>query len=128
MSHVFVLDNDRKPRERILAREVGPALCVLPQNGRAPAGGADLPQVQGGSDQVSHLALACEPCNAQKATMTAAEFGNPEVPAQAKLPLKDAATMTTIRWVLFERLKAIGLPGETGTGGQTKWNRITRQL
>ena len=28
----------------------------------------------------------------------------------------------------YERLQAIGLPVETGTGGQTKWNRTTRHL
>src|SRR5262249_49060405 len=53
---------------------------------------------------------------------------HPEVEAQAKAPLKDAAAMNTIRWVLCERLKATGLPVETGTGGRTKWNRTMRQL
>lgn len=60
--------------------------------------------------------------------MTAAEFGHPEVQAQAKLPLKDAAAVNATRWALYERLKATGLPVETGTGGRTKWNRTRRNL
>jgi 5-methylcytosine-specific restriction endonuclease McrA len=87
-----------------------------------------FPRSRGGSDRVSNLTLACEPCNQQKGTMTAAEFGHPELEAQAKRPLKDAAAMNTVRWVLYERLKATGLPVETGTGGRTKWNRTTRHL
>lgn len=44
--------------------------------------------------------------------------------AQLKKPSSDAAAVNTTRWALFERLKALGLPVETGTGGQTKFNRI----
>jgi hypothetical protein len=87
-----------------------------------------FPRARGGSNRVSNLTLACESCNRKKGTMTAAEFGHPELQALAKQPLKDAAAMNTIRWVLFERLKATSLPVETGTGGRTKWNRTLRQL
>ena len=76
------------------------------------------PRARGGSDRVSNLTLACEPCNRAKGTQTAAEFGFPELQAQAKLPLKDAAAMNATRWALYERLKATGLPVETGTGGR----------
>jgi hypothetical protein len=54
--------------------------------------------------------------------------GYPHVQAQALQPLKDAAAVNTTRWVLYERLKATGLPVETGTGGRTKWNRSTRGI
>jgi 5-methylcytosine-specific restriction endonuclease McrA len=86
------------------------------------------PKARGGSNRVSNLTLACEPCNTKKGTQTAAEFGHPEVQTQAKLPLKDAAAVNATRWALYQQLKATGLPVETGTGGRTKWNRTRRQL
>jgi 5-methylcytosine-specific restriction endonuclease McrA len=75
------------------------------------------PRARGGSNRASNLTLACEPCNVKKGTQTAAEFGYPELQAQAKLPLRDAAAVNATRWVLYEYLRAIGLPIETGTGG-----------
>ena len=86
------------------------------------------PRARGGSDRVSNLTLACGPCNQKKGTQTAAEFGFPDLQAQAKVPLKDAAAVNSTRWTLYERLKATGLPVETGTGGGTKWNRTERHL
>ncbi len=82
-----------------------------------------VPKARGGGSRVSNLALACAPCNQQKGIQTAAEFGHPEVQAQAKRPLKDAAAVNATRWALYKRLKATGLPVEVGTGGRTKWNR-----
>lgn len=82
-----------------------------------------VPRACGGSNRVSNLALACEPCNRKKGTMSAAEFGHPEVQAQARQPLKDAAAVNTTRWALYRRLTATGLPVETGSGGMTKYNR-----
>jgi 5-methylcytosine-specific restriction endonuclease McrA len=86
------------------------------------------PKVRGGSNRVSNLTLACEPCNTAKGTQTAAEFGHPEVQAQAQRPLKDAAAVNASRWALYRRLQATGLPVEVGTGGRTKWNRTQRGL
>jgi hypothetical protein len=43
--------------------------------------------------------------------------------AQAKAPLKDAAAVNATRRTLYERLKAVGLPLECGSGGLTKFNR-----
>jgi len=37
--------------------------------------------------------------------------------------LNDAAAVNATRWRLFNALKGTGLPIETGTGSQTKWNR-----
>jgi 5-methylcytosine-specific restriction endonuclease McrA len=93
-----------------------------------------MPKVRGGSDRVSNLTLACEPCNQAKGTQTAAEFGRApagrEVQAQAKTPLKDAAAVNAARWATFEMFKASGLDVEVGTGAPrghpTKFNR-TRQ-
>jgi len=80
----------------------------------------------GTSHRVSNLVLACRPCNQEKGGRTAEEFGHPEVQAQARLPLHDAAAVNASRWALFHRLAATGLPVELGTGGRTKWNRTVR--
>ena len=55
--------------------------------------------------------------------MTAAEWGHPEVEAQAKAPLKDAAAMNASRYALVEALHVLGLPIGTWSGGRTRWNR-----
>src|SRR5262245_35925809 len=81
------------------------------------------PRARGGSNRVSTLRLACKPCNVKKGTQTAAEFGHPEVQAQARMPLKAAAAVNASRWALWRRLAALGLPLETGTGGRTKQRR-----
>ncbi|MEI6180302.1 MAG: RNA-guided endonuclease IscB [Chloroflexales bacterium] len=86
------------------------------------------PRARGGSDRISNLALACEPCNQQKGTQTAAEFGHPTIQAQAKRPLKDATAVNQTRWALYGRLVATGLPVEVGTGGRTKFNRTRMGL
>jgi 5-methylcytosine-specific restriction endonuclease McrA len=87
-----------------------------------------VPWARGGTNRVNNLPIACEPCNTAKGTQTAAEFGHPEVQAQARRPLKDAAAVNASRWALYRRLQATGLPVEVGTGGRTKWNRTQRGL
>ena len=87
-----------------------------------------VPRARGGTDRVSNLTLACEPCNQRKGTQTAVEFGFPDIQARAKAPLKDAAAVNTTRWALYQQLQQTGLPVETGTGGRTKWNRTIRDL
>ena len=87
-----------------------------------------VPRRRGGSDRVSNLTLACEPCNTAKGTRTAEEFGHQEVQAQVKRPLRDAAAVNASRWALYHRLQATGMPLEVGTGGRTKWNRTVRAL
>src|SRR5919199_432267 len=88
------------------------------------------PRSLGGSNQVSNLAIACRSCNQAKGNQDIRNFlsGKPDILkrilAQLKKPLADAAAVNTTRWALFEKLKATGLPVETGTGGQTKFNRI----
>jgi 5-methylcytosine-specific restriction endonuclease McrA len=84
------------------------------------------PKSRGGSNRISNLTLACHECNQAKDTQTAAEFGHPEIQKQAKLPLKDAAAVNATRWALYNRLQTTGLPVEIGTGGRTKFNRVTQ--
>ncbi len=92
------------------------------------------PRRKSGDDRVCNLTLACEPCNSKKGTQDIRVFlaHQPELLAkllaQAKSPLKDAATVNITRWVLHAQLKAFGLPLECGSGGRTKFNRITRGL
>jgi 5-methylcytosine-specific restriction endonuclease McrA len=88
------------------------------------------PKAKGGSDRISNLTLACQPCNQQKGAQEINVFlaKDPQriarIQAQAKRPLKDAAAVNTTRWALFNTLQATGLPVTTGSGGLTKFNRM----
>jgi len=90
-------------------------------------------RAKNGSDRANNLALACKTCNDKKGTQDIRDFlkNKPDLLAkilkQAKTPLHDAAAVNTTRWALYKRLKATGLPVETGTGGHTKFNRIKQE-
>jgi 5-methylcytosine-specific restriction endonuclease McrA len=86
------------------------------------------PRARGGSNRISNLTLACQPCNQKKGTRTAAEFGYPDIQAKARQSLKDSAAVNATRWALFNKLKDTGLPVETGSGGLTKYNRHRHSL
>lgn len=92
------------------------------------------PRGRNGSNRISNLTLACEPCNLAKGVQDINVFlaHKPDVLkrilAQAKAPLRDASAVNATRWALYERLKAFGLPVECGTGGRTKYNRTSRNL
>jgi 5-methylcytosine-specific restriction endonuclease McrA len=81
------------------------------------------PRSRDGSDRISNLVPACHPCNTTKGNWTATEWGHPEVEAQAKAPLKDAAAVNATRYALCEALRTLGLPLRTWSGGRTRWNR-----
>ncbi|HLG78020.1 MAG TPA: RNA-guided endonuclease IscB, partial [Ktedonobacteraceae bacterium] len=93
-----------------------------------------VPKCRGGSNRISNLCLACEPCNVAKGKQDICDFlkNQPErlarLLATAQAPLKDAAAVNTLRWALHERLIVCGLPVEGGTGGRTKWQRTVRGL
>ena len=78
--------------------------------------------------------LACGPCNVKKGTHLIEDFLHKQpavlarILAQAKAPLTAAAAVNATRWQLYERLKATGLPLETGSGALTKYNRVQRNL
>jgi len=44
-----------------------------------------VPLARGGTNEITNLTVACRPCNLEKRTKTAAEFGHPDVHRQAKL-------------------------------------------
>lgn len=87
------------------------------------------PRSRGGSNRVSNLTLACEPCNQAKGNMPVEVFlkGSPALlrstKAQAKKPLCDAAAVNATRNVLWLKLHETGLPVTGGSGGLTKFNR-----
>jgi len=92
------------------------------------------PRAKGGSNRISNLCLACEPCNLSKGTQDIKDFlsGKPNILkrilSQSKAPLKDAAAVNSTRWALFNALKTTRLPVSTGSGGQTKFNRTRLNL
>ena len=93
-----------------------------------------LCRARGGTNRLSNLTLSCEGCNRKKGTQLIGEFLKHQptvlerILAQAKAPLKDAAAVNATRWALYERLQALGLPVEDGSGGRTKYNRVRRGL
>jgi 5-methylcytosine-specific restriction endonuclease McrA len=82
-----------------------------------------VPLSRGGSNRASNVVLCCHDCNVAKGKQTAAEFGHPEVEAQAKTPLKDAAAVNATRYALVRALESLSLPIGTWSGGRTRWNR-----
>jgi 5-methylcytosine-specific restriction endonuclease McrA len=92
------------------------------------------PRAKRGSNRASNLTLSCTSCNQRKSDQDVREFltGQPErlacLLAQLKAPLEDAAAVNTTRWALYERLSALGLPVEGGSGGLTKYNRVRQGL
>jgi hypothetical protein len=92
------------------------------------------PRSKHGSNRVSNLVTACTPCNQRKSNLDIREFlqEQPErlarILAQVKTPLCDTAAVNATRWALFDRLKALSLPIECGSGGRTKYNRVMRGL
>ena len=91
-------------------------------------------RVHHGTSRLSNLTLACQSCNSKKGTQDLREFLKQDpvrlahLLAQAQAPLRAAAAVNATRWALYERLKALGLPIECGSGGLTKYNRQLRGL
>jgi 5-methylcytosine-specific restriction endonuclease McrA len=92
------------------------------------------PRSKHGSNRVSNLVTACTPCNQRKSNQDVRDFlkHEPErlehILTHLKAPLRDAAAVNATRWALYERLKLCGVPVEGGSGGLTKFNRVTRGL
>ncbi|MEO6890599.1 MAG: RNA-guided endonuclease IscB [Ktedonobacteraceae bacterium] len=85
-----------------------------------------VPKSRGGSDRLDNLTLACEPCNVKKGNHTAREFGYPEIQAQARLPLRDMAHVSSLTTALLTHLtRQFGEQQvQVRYGYQTKYQRI----
>lgn len=88
-----------------------------------------VPRARGGTNSVSNLTLACERCNRKKGATSIEKFLAKDserleaIKSRMHAPLKDAAAVNRIRWLVLDRLEKYGLPIETGSGGLTKYNR-----
>lgn len=92
-----------------------------------------IPKSRHGSNRPSNLVLSCVPCNEAKANGPVELFVTDplrlaRILAQAKRPLRDVAAVNSTRWALWRELQRTGLPVHTGSGGQTKFNRVRNQL
>jgi hypothetical protein len=85
-----------------------------------------VPKSRGGSNRTSNLTLACHACNQRKGQQTAAEFGFPAVQAQARVPLKDAAHVSSLKSRVVHDLRAIFGESQVSVtyGYETKYQRI----
>lgn len=109
-------------------------MCVLPGHRSAPRNRSYPATESRGNDRIANLVISCHTCNQAKGDQSLEDFlsDRPEALARVqesrRAPLKDAAVVNSTRLALYERLKATGLPVETGSGGLTKWNRSNRGL
>ena len=92
-----------------------------------------VPKSRGGSNRISNLVLACVKCNQAKSNKSLDEFvKDPKrlqrIKSQLLVPLKDMATVNATRNALGELLLKIGCPVIVGTGGQTKFARVSNNL
>ena len=90
------------------------------------------PKSKGGLDNKENLVLACKPCNQAKSNIDVRVFlkNRPltlkKVLNRKSARLSDAAAVNATRNKLLRELIATGLPVETGTGAQTKLNRVSQ--
>jgi 5-methylcytosine-specific restriction endonuclease McrA len=85
-----------------------------------------VPKSRRGSDRASNLTLACEPCNRRKGNQTAEEFGYPELQAQGRVPLRDAAHVSSLKTAVLKSLQELFGPSHVRVtyGYETKYKRI----
>lgn len=85
-----------------------------------------VPRLRGGSNRASNLTLACHACNQRKGQQTAAEFGFPDVQAKARVPLKDAAHVSSLKSRVVHDLQAVFGESQVSItyGYETRYKRI----
>ncbi|TXC88800.1 RNA-guided endonuclease IscB [Paraburkholderia azotifigens] len=90
-------------------------------------------KARNGSNRIGNLGLACGQCNQDKGALDVREYvKDPKrlarILATASRPLNDAAAVNATRRALASALQITGLPLELASGGQTKFNRVTRNI
>lgn len=80
------------------------------------------PRSRGGSNKVDNLTLACAGCNLKKGNLSLEQFA-PTLTICTASSFRDAAAVNSTRTALMHRLKKLFPTFESGTGGQTKYNR-----
>jgi 5-methylcytosine-specific restriction endonuclease McrA len=85
-----------------------------------------VPKSRGGSNRASNLTLACHACNRRKGQQTAAEFGFADVQAKARVPLKDAAHVSSLKSRVVQDLQAVFGESQVSIayGYETKYKRV----
>ncbi|HHF8531042.1 TPA: RNA-guided endonuclease IscB, partial [Escherichia coli] len=92
-----------------------------------------IPRSRGGSNRISNLVLSCHDCNQKKDNLIIEEFlkDNPallkKIKAQLKSSLKDAAAVNITRKQIVKELINLNVPVLTGTGAETKYNRVSQK-
>jgi hypothetical protein len=112
-------------REYLLARWQGQ--CAYCHTSGVPLQVEHLiPTSRGGSDRASNLVIACDACNKRKGSRTAEEFGYAEIQAQARVPLKDAAHVSSIKTAVVQELARQFGAEQVAVrfGYETKYQRI----
>lgn len=92
-----------------------------------------VPKSRGGSNRISNLVLACNPCNTKKGNKTIQEFLKDnkqilKIESQLKSSLKDAAAVNAARNKILERALSLFDEVEVGTGAMTSFNRKNQNL
>ena len=89
-----------------------------------------VPRAKGGSNRVSNFGARLRELQPEEGRAVVGGLPSRESrkcsrasAGELKTPLRDAAAVNATRWVLFNELKATGLPVETGSGALTKLNR-----
>jgi len=92
-----------------------------------------VPRALGGTNRVSNLTLACQPCNQKKGAQPIEAFLKKKaqrlktILAQTKVSLKDAAAVNAARYRIGDELQKLALPVTFWSGGRTKFNRTQQQ-
>ncbi|MBC7533678.1 MAG: HNH endonuclease [Oligoflexus sp.] len=90
-----------------------------------------VPKSKRGSDRVSNLTLACNPCNQKKGSSDIEVFVKDQkrlahIKRFSLAALRDAAAVNATRYATGDALKSFGLPTSFWSGGRTKKNRISQ--
>jgi 5-methylcytosine-specific restriction endonuclease McrA len=93
-----------------------------------------VPVSRGGSNRVSNLVIACQTCNRKKGSMTAEEFGFPDIQKRSDRfkAFKYSALTQSYKWALWRELKRLyagyNVALEATFGYRTKARRLELNL